>query len=257
MIQLGARVLIAFVVLIAMTSVGFGSSDCKTPEMRRGTESSGGGGTILLNSTGGTLIDLLWIAPEFRETVFDTASFVPAATQVTLAPTDRLTPLEADPALRQAQVVLTRWGLVHYDPVTTPTLSSGLFFPTIWSFTDEALCGTPSKSFKPTEGSLKLGAYYLKNNFEIKIYRPLWNKMGLKSQAGLILHENIRYMQIGLERNFDEETLEQVTALLVMCEPTTTIARYIDFLLVNRKKSAESVFGSFEQIAKQCQPNVE
>ena len=66
--------------------------------------------------------------------------------------------------------------------------------------------------------------------------------MGIFSQAGLMIHETLRQQQIGWSHEFDEETLDRATALLMMCKPQSRLNYYLNYLIQNRPDIARSIY---------------
>lgn len=244
-------IIFALVLYCALSPVAHAEPGCRPYKFGRGVE-SGGGGTILLENDIATLLDFLHIDRYFRDSRPEVASYIETSGALLY---NRFEGILSVPniAFENAFNILGRWREVDKSVTFAPSLEFGVVSPTTWFFVEDPIC-VPADKVAPqdTDSHLRLAAYYVRDRYQVNISRPLWNKMGLKSQVGLIIHESIRHLQIGLKRDFDEEVLQQATALLVWCEPTPLLSRYIQFILNNKKEQAEKTFGTYSEILQEC-----
>ena len=245
------KLLLVFILGYVIAPAVQAEPGCRPFKLLRGVE-SGGAGTVLMENDRATLLDFLWIDRNFRDTRPDTASFI--ATPRTLI-YNRYEGIVSVPdiAFTRAFNILGRWQKIDQSVTLSPSLEFGVLKPTTWLFSDEAVCRPADKlAQQDPRLDLKVAAYYLKDRYQVNILRPLWNKMGLKSQAGLIIHESLRHVQIGLKREFTEDVLQKATALLVLCEPKPILSRYIQHILNNNSDLAQENFGTYPEILQEC-----
>lgn len=243
--------LFAFVLCCALSPAAHAEPGCQPYKFGRGVE-SGGGGTILLENNTATLLDFLHIDRNFRDSRPEDSSFIETPRAIFY---NRYDGIISTPniAFTHAFNIIGRWRQADPNVIFSPSLDFGVTSPTTWFFTEEPVCLSNGRT-KPSDPSydLRLAAYYFRDRYQVNISRSLWNKMGLKSQVGLIIHESIRHLQIGLKRDFDEEVLQQATALLVWCEPKPALSRYIQLILNNKKEHAEETFGTYSEVLQEC-----
>lgn len=244
-------ILFAFVLCCALSPVVHAEPGCRPYKFGRGVE-SGGGGTILLENDIATLLDFLHIDRNFRDSRPEDNSYIETPRTLFY---NRYDGFISPPniAFAQAFNIIGTWREADPNVTFAPSLDFGVTNPTTWLFVDEPLCLSAEMKTSPaTTHDLRLAAYYFRDRYQVNISRSLWNRMGLKSQVGLIIHESIRHLQIGLKRDFDEEVLQQATALLVWCEPKPVLSRYIQYILNNKKEQAEEIFGTYSEILQEC-----
>lgn len=101
-----------------------------------------------------------------------------------------------------------------------------------WQLTVDQLVGSPA-TYDSTSNP-RLSAYYYRHfnytnknerHYQVSININEWNKLGILSQAGLIIHETLRHQQF---LNADEKTvavfyqdeqLQKASAILLLCRP--------------------------------------
>lgn len=71
--------------------------------------------------------------------------------------------------------------------------------------------------YLPEKYLLYQAAYYRKNDHIVSISHILWNRFDPTSKLGLLLHENLRHLQIGLDNSFTDEQLQKSTLVLLIC----------------------------------------
>lgn len=243
--------LVIFMVLL-LSSFSQAASHCVSARMKNGTESSGGG-TVFKSSNGPVLIDLLQINPQARIQPTDAwaqASYIERAETALILEKNPYLGSNEDPAVNFALTILKKWDGTSAR-LGDISILSAIQHPLAWVFTDGAL---PDCLYSKNLNSLELqfAAYYIRDRYQVNIFRPLWNQMDLISQSGLIIHESLRHIQLDYERVFNEESLQQTTALLLLCEPNEFLKRYTQHVLIN-PASAREVFGSFSDVLKSCQ----
>lgn len=200
-----------------------------------GTESGGGGG-VVFNSSKPVLIDF------YQMNNFSLNDYEKTNT---------------DNAFDLAKEILDLWQNLPLDNMSL-LVKSSLNGPVKWKLTDR-----PLKAFdhhRPMNLSdrerIETAAYYSMDNrvYQVNIFRPIWEQMDIKNQTGLIIHESLRHVQLGIKTHFNEETLQQATVIYMTCKPSARLNFYLKFILQNDTKMAEKIYGSFDQILSQsCQ----
>lgn len=230
----------------------------------KGTESGGGGGVVFRNSSY-ILLDFLNIDPEFQDsTAFQNlkASQIKKVTGsvigINSANEDQIR--TENQAFDLALKTIALWENFEFETMAG-RIHSSFMFPLQWSFTNNEL-HVPNlflpEAIKENEKSqVKAAAYYLKDaldNYTVQISIPIWDQMGIWSQAGLLIHESLRQIQIGWSTQYDEKTLQRATAVLVMCKPEAKLNYYLMYLLRNRSDLAQQIYGEFDSmISNHCQ----
>lgn len=221
-----------------------------------GGESGGGGGTIY-GKNGPVLVDFLNVNPEFKDTTqYKTwkASRVHQPSQILITRENESLVREQNSAFDLALSIIEKWESQFLD-ISAGIIHTAFMSPVSWNFTASDL--TAPDSFLPVPGmkrtNIKIAAYYKKfgKNFSVQVSNKVWNDLGILSQAGLLIHESLRHQQIGWSDNFDEESLQKATALLMLCEPQSSINQYLFYTTKNRSDLANSLVGSFDEILKQ------
>lgn len=62
----------------------------------------------------------------------------------------------------------------------------------------------------------------------VRINVDVWNKMDLTSQVGLLLHETLRHTQRGQLVGYGDVTLQNLTAMYMLCRPDENLAYVAD-----------------------------
>lgn len=233
----------------------------KMESLKKGTESGGGGTTILQNSEF-VLLDFLQLDSNFT---------IPTNPQlggpsrldmnekvISFDRTEESSVRKDNNAFHFALKIINQWIDLPFD-LSGSTLSIAFHKPVIWNFTTDYL----QAPYHLPQGissqqTFQTAAYYLMNLQEYRVFVsiPIWNQMSLLSQAGLLIHEALRHIQIGFSAGFNEKALQQATALYSLCQPNLNLSQYAYFLIQNRSDLAEKVYGSFEDIvSKECKRN--
>lgn len=215
-----------------------------SPASRAGVESGGGGGVLFRNSRP-VLIDFFNIDFNFRDQDFFRDKIASRLSETQIRNTHS--------AFDLAFQILQPWQKLSYD-IAGLTVLTAFYHPVQWSFVDKELQAPPvflPKGISSSE-KIQIAAYYsaAPHQFTVEISKPIWNQMGILSQAGLLIHESLRHLQIGLSRSFDEQTLQQATSILVMCEPKGRLSYYLQYLFMNRSDLAQALYGNFEDLMK-------
>ena len=71
----------------------------------------------------------------------------------------------------------------------------------------------------PKSKTIRVATFNHVANFGVLLFKENWDKAGKISQAGTILHEGMRQIQISYGDGMSEEDLEKVTAKIIMEEP--------------------------------------
>lgn len=221
---------------------------------KQGPESGGGGVVAKINSRL-QLVDFYTVegAPELLEKKYQgiKSSVIGQEQEFSFQRQDQVN----DEAFNQVLSVFSKWSNLPYDVIGL-TINSAIYNPVIWSFTNQELVAP--KFYLPI--ALKSGvetttaAYYLKINrlHRVSISRKTWNELKLQDQVGLLIHESLRHVQIGLSFSFDDEALQKATAVMMTCRSSVKLDHYLFFLLNNRRDLAEQRFEPFEQLTKEC-----
>lgn len=232
------------------------------PQGMAGNESGGGGG-VTYGSGQPVLVDFLNIDPDFKDTnsylkwnasrLDEKSSF-----KIILTRKNEAQVRYKNSAFDLALNTIEKWEKQFLD-YTAGTIYSAFMSPVSWNFINQDLSAPdsflPISNLKRTD--IKIAAYYKRadkseeRNFSIQISNKIWNELGIRSQAGLLIHESLRHLQIGWSDHFDEESLQKATALIMLCEPQSSINQYLFYTTQNRSDLANTLVGSFDEILKQ------
>ncbi len=91
--------------------------------------------------------------------------------------------------------------------------------------------------------------------YRVILNRQLWNRLSTFSQVGLILHETLRQVQFGFLARYNDEVLQKVTAMMLLCKPSSEANKYLFLALSNMMTFAELNVGSYRDITKNCAAN--
>lgn len=221
---------------------------------KQGPESGGGGGVVYVNGEP-KLIDFYNIQHRSDQLARmyskNHSSFFEAPNTFSF---ERYTPVN-DPAFLLVLDIFNKWSGLPYDSIGL-FINSAIFKPVIWSFTDESVIAPKfyRPLFLPSDLEIKTAAYYLKHDrsYQVRISRDIWNKLSIQDQAGLLIHETLRHVQIGLSFGFDDEALQKATAIMLTCKPKVKLDQYLFFLLNNRRDLAEKRFETFDVLTHEC-----
>lgn len=151
--------------------------------------------------------------------------------------------------------LLNRWGSIPFDSEAYRikwALQSNLSF----DFTNEEIA--KAEHFKPkflkNQLSVITAAYYQTKgqNYNVYIAKDLWNKLSLRDQTALLLHETLRHIQLGYKFKFNDEALQKVTTLMIVCKPQIKLSQYLFYLIMGRSDLAERYIGAYDDIIKSC-----
>lgn len=73
--------------------------------------------------------------------------------------------------------------------------------------------------YLPTTSKVFQAAYYSMQDRSVVISQNIWNKLGYVSKLGLVIHENMRHLQLGLGHKFNDEILQKATLAILVCKP--------------------------------------
>lgn len=222
----------------------------------RGGESSGGGGVV---DAGGTpvLVDFINLSKSLQESSLNSTlanSFIPHESSQPFFFDPSAVP--TDPAFHCAHQTLLNWQAVPFGTVSF-LVNFALEAPLQWSFTDKIKQHPFFYRPKNLDPNLEIltAAFYVFQKpklFTVQINRMTWNKMNLYSQAGLLIHEILRHVQIGIGNDFNDEMLQKATAIFMSCQPSVKLDQYLNLIISNQADLAESRFGDFDSIIKAC-----
>lgn len=221
---------------------------------KQGPESGGGGGLVFVEDEL-QLVDFYNI-PGSRAALKQQFNSQASSQQLQssrfeLRRDDRIT----DAAFALATQVLSRWSDLPYDSIGS-LISGSVYSPMVWNFTDRNI--TAPKFYRPTllPSNIEIitGAYYSRRGreFNVNISRELWNRLSFVDQAGLVIHETLRHVQIGISLGFDDEALQKATVMMLSCRPRVKYDQYLFYLLNNRRDLAEKRFEPFDELVKNC-----
>jgi hypothetical protein len=160
-----------------------------------------------------------------------------------------------DVAYATVLAIFSKWSNLPYDSIGM-WINNSIYRPVVWNFTDQNILAPQfyRSPFLPPEINIITAAYYNKTDrsFQVNISRKIWNQMQLKDQVGLLIHETLRHVQIGLSFGFDDEALQKATAMMMTCRPRVKYDQYLFYLLNNRRDLAEQRFEAFDLLTEGC-----
>lgn len=185
-------------------------------------------------------------------TILDGVDDIPSSVEGTkrnkvgkLSPTS----IKSIPAFATANQIIGRWSTLPYDSMSY-MVQTALHSPITWNFVDAEVTAPPfflSDSI-PSDSSVEAAAFYhvsKPTNAEVRIKRSVWNELTQNDQAGLLIHETLRQVQIGFGQGFDDQALQRVTAIYLLCQPTSRLNFYMHYVLSNSPQMADKIYGSF------------
>ncbi|MES2768957.1 MAG: hypothetical protein V4596_07420 [Bdellovibrionota bacterium] len=218
---------------------------------------SGGGGGVLYGKSKPVLVDFLNINPDFEDKdshlEWNSSQINDVNTKIELTRIIEDQVRSENSAFDLALTIIEKWETQFLD-FTAGTIHTAFMKPLTWSFTEKNLSAPDSYLPIPTisRNNIKTAAYYEKDgrNYSVIISRKIWNDLGVLSQAGLLVHEVLRHQQIGWSNQFDEKSLQQATALIMLCEPHSSINQYLFYVTQNRSDLAQYLVGNFDEVIK-------
>lgn len=219
-----------------------------------GTESGGGGGVVIINNKP-VLMDVFTILnhddtlPNLGE-----PSYIQETQTLSISKENRDKILKSNNAFKTATQIVEKWLKLDMGTMNT-VVNVSMLQPLRWSFVDHEVEAPPFYLAQglPINAKTEVAAYYHfydQKNVEVQINRLKWNEMDLLSQSGLILHETLRQVQIGLQGRFDDEALQRVTALYTLCKPVRRLNYYMFYLLANSPERADKIYGDFNSLVQ-------
>jgi hypothetical protein len=154
-----------------------------------------------------------------------------------------------------ATQIFEKWEAVPFD-IASVIIHGGLFSPVKWQFVENL--NSPLQFYRPQStpefSKVRTAAYYRndKNGYTVHIERELWNQLSAENQVGLVVHEGLRHIQLGQKSQFNDETLQKATAIMMLCQPSVKLSQYLYFLIMNQPELAEARFGSFTEVTEKC-----
>lgn len=221
---------------------------------------SGGGGVVLQVESNFVLVDVLNIlglqeALAVSSGVGDRQAAIGPAFKIGDTPS-------ANESFRTAGELMYGWEFA--------ILAQAGFKTTYWEFAD--FINRRTQFYSPVNipnSTPMLAAYYSTNltpkngrvslskdtYYKVIINRELWNQLSTFSQVGLIVHETLRQVQFGFLGRYNDEILQKVTAMMLLCKPTPEANRFLFLALSNMIAIAESQIGSYSEFTKNCRTN--
>jgi hypothetical protein len=155
--------------------------------------------------------------------------------------------------LDDAQEILNEWNSSSFAISSQSLLIS--MDNVRWEYVDEPL--PKANRYFPVDVSEDSEwftvAYYTKTRRRVQIWRDGFSQLNGISQVALFVHEALRDIQIGWAKNndgFNEEALQEATAIYVLCKASYTLSQYINFILANKKEAAIQSFGPTPVVIK-------
>lgn len=248
--------------LMSFVSFSFGTFLVVSLAAKEGPESGGGGTVVYLNSKP-QLIDFYTIdgGAKFLSNRYSEskASFLQFPTKFDLERglEYNAKTAAAVPALSRALDIFNEWSLVPFD--TLGIRIHGAFYkPTRWSFTRKKISEYQfyRPDVLPENIVTKPVAYYSYSEqekiFQVNISLDIWNQLSLQDQVGLLIHETLRHVQIGLGFEFNDKALQRATAVMLVCEPSVKYNQYLFDLLNNRPDLVKQSHEEFNLFVKEC-----
>ena len=195
-----------------------------------GTE-SGGGGSVYRDNDG----DLKLL--DFKAVNYKSSYFYHLFSENHIVETEEsflFNEKQNSSVFKNVGVIMHEWSNIPLD-IMSSYINLAITKPK-WEFTHAPL-------LKPD-----FAAYYTKNHnskFNVQISINKWNQLSGFDQAGLLIHEMYRQIQIGLNMGYDDDSLKRATLLTMFCKPTINLSFYIWYNLSD-KEIAQKIYGKFE-----------
>lgn len=145
--------------------------------------------------------------------------------------------------------LLEQWAGLPFDTMSY-TVFRAMQAPLAWNFVDQSL--KAPAFFRapglPASAVTEVAAFYSKgagSSAEVQIHRPIWNQLELLDQAGLLIHETLRQVQLGYGNGYNDEALQRATAIYLLCRPKGRLNYYMFYVLNNSPERADRIYGSF------------
>lgn len=163
---------------------------------------------------------------------------------------------------KNAEQILSLWNDIDVS-IASEIVRFGIHSVVKWKFVDKRF--PLSTRYYIPDGlivkELKTIAYYLKKDakFIVEINTAEFNKLDYISQTALIIHEALRHVQIGWDKQnnaFSERNLQEISAIFTLCKPSYTLAMYANYLINDQREKAIIKFGSLmEVVGEYCVSN--
>jgi hypothetical protein len=234
MLQLLQRLLL---ILLVATS---------TPSWARGPESGGGGTTVKINSQF-VLLDFLnlpnyerihqSVLKEQNDFILKTSSPDPDQVQIQAVALFRKWSVEVGYLAISADAPLLISGQTQIQLTDQVPNYSGFFFP--------VFLNSKMKTY-PT-------AFYVSKTNTIKVSKLIWPQMDEVNQLALLVHENLRHLQLNLHHDFDDEFLQKATLMVLLCKPSPEAIFLISTHISPQLKS--NAMARLEKNLNRCLPS--
>lgn len=244
--------------LIMMISVVLYTFNSKAIQSEGGTSAGGGGGGGVHLGPNLVLIDFFNTANIIHFLRNKYASESPSMINTAIYNQSFLgtNDDETNSSIQLTKKILNDWSSLPYDAAAFYIEAALKSSKLKWSFSDDIV--PEAKHYRPkylnSDIPIVTAAYYstASHNYTVQISRPLWNKFFVDSQVGLIVHETLRHLQIGRGFEFNDESLQKATVLIMACKPRVQLSQYILFLIGNKTETAEKNIGPFEKVISEC-----
>jgi hypothetical protein len=224
---------------------------------KTGTESGGGGGVSYVGLPYPVLMDYFTIVKSVEELPVSQGepSRIKSETRFSITSLNEEEIKKSNPAFGLALGTISHWSKLPFD-VMSYAVSAAFEMPLEWSFTNKVISAPPfyGAPSLPKNAKNVVAAYYLHTpgaNIVVSISRNLWNQMQLNDQAGLLIHEALRNLQIGFKMDYNDQSLQRATAIYQLCKPTGRLNYYMHYILVNSPEKADQIYGSFDSFIQQ------
>lgn len=221
---------------------------------KEGPESGGGGGVVFIQNQP-QLTDFFTIVNSAEIVRQAFANQPPSYIEKEISVSFETSASMKDIAFVLAASILSKWSQLPFDTMGL-WINIAMTSPVVWEFTDQKIMAPKfyRPDLLPKNSEIITAAYYSQKlkTYTVHISRAIWNQLSLENQVGLLIHESLRHIQIGISFSFDDEALQKATAMMMTCKPRVKHDQYLFYLLNNRRDLAKKYFEPFEQLTNEC-----
>lgn len=190
---------------------------------------TGGGGLVALDRGQLILIDFFNYAAPDRDMITRTIkeNYFPVYINQALAENSLKNPAVVE---QYAEIILRKWSL---NGLQTTQMDSQRLMPQVqplqWKYFEQA--ETPQQYYHPLylarDAAVLPAAYYSRYDHMVQISMPVWLRIDFVNRLGLIVHERLRHLQLGLGYSIDDELLQKSTVMMMTCKPNSALSRIV------------------------------
>lgn len=180
--------------------------------MANGTDRGGGDAVLLEDGSKAVLYDLYIQNPKFEDD-YENSDRIEISKFAETMGYDRIKDVSKLKAYQIAKAALDKWKT--NSPIVVNFINDALEnMPFVYTQFKQ---NSPNKKLNPNIKIQNVVVYH--KNFGARISAPVFNSLGLQSQAALLIHEALRHVQITYNQDVDTDSIIQLTKQIITGEP--------------------------------------